>query len=477
MENTRVGPFLILERLGSNRRQRVFRARQVEQNLEVALKFVALPKNFKLQQSIDKLRIESNFLKKLTHPNIVQFLGCGVEGDKIFFCTELIDGESIASLLSRRGKMAPDQVVEIGRQLASALHYLHQRDVLHSNLTTEKVILDKNGKAQLADLRLNRARKRRWDQTRNTDVDSAAYMAPEQFSTGATEKSDIYSLGVILYELLTGRLPYAPDTLGRMAKQKQSETAPPVAQHVMNCPVWLDKIVSQMLSSDPRARPHSAKAVVLAFDEIRKIDATKKSTVSQVTGGFNPLTAGHDKSEAKRLLGVRDEKPKPTQPFYQSAWFLALSLLLIAVVFGLALIPTPSSKIIQVAQDYMNSEDPSDWRRGREEVKRIIERGDQDEYFDEAESLYFESMRRTLVQQAEKGQILLFQSQNAKAFGEAVKLQRDEKTKEAIQKFDALIKSVDPRGNERHIYIESQVRVKELREKLGDRENEPAESG
>ena len=112
-------------------------------------------------------------------------------------------------------------------------------------------------------------------------------MAPEQFRDGATQKSDFYTLGVILFEMLTGKLPYPPDTIGRMTKMKMKAEVPSVASCIMNCPIWLDKIVSQMLSPDPKNRPHSASGIILAFDEIKNIDATKKSAISQISGGFN----------------------------------------------------------------------------------------------------------------------------------------------------------------------------------------------
>ena len=142
-------------------------------------------------------------------------------------------------------------------------------------------------------------------------------MAPEQFTEGASEKSDFYSLGVMVYEMLSGKLPYPPDTMGRMTKNKINAPIPSIASHVMNCPIWLDKIVTQTLDPDPSKRPHSAQAIVLAFQEIQNIDATQKAAVDQMASGFNPLTAGEDKSEAKKLLGQEEPKPKGP-PFYQA---------------------------------------------------------------------------------------------------------------------------------------------------------------
>ncbi len=220
MENTKVGPFLIIKKLGTNRRQRVYHARQTEQQRDVALKFIAIPPDVEWAKALVKIDLEVKELQKLDHPNLVKVYGAGVHEERIFFGSELIDGESLSSILSRRGKITPDLVVEYGRQIADLLRYLHHHELIHSKLTPDKLLITSDHKVMIADLRLNRSRRRRWDSRRHRELDIAAYMAPEQFTEGATAKSDFYSLGVILFEMLTGKLPYEPDTMGRMTKMK-----------------------------------------------------------------------------------------------------------------------------------------------------------------------------------------------------------------------------------------------------------------
>jgi serine/threonine protein kinase len=449
--------------LGNNRRQRVYHARHEEQNRDVALKFIKLPPNVPRQKALEKIQIESNLLKQLKHPNLVKSFGAGVsQDDDVFFASELIKGESLSTLLSRRGKLAPDVVVDYGLQIARLLEYLHGQEILHAKLTPDKVIIDRDGVVKVADLRLNRSKKRRWDASSRRELDIAAYMAPEQFVDGATPKSDIYALGVILHEMLTGKLPYEPDTMGRMTRKKMREQPPSIAAHVMSCPIWLDKIVCQMLKPAPRDRPHTAHAVVLALEEIHKIETQKKSAVVQVSGHFNPLTAGTDKTEANRLLGKKESKLPSAPPFYESSWFLIACLVLIAVVVGWAVWPQSSQRAFDKAMQLMDSDDSNDWHRARDHLQLVIDRGKDDEYFRRAEDLYYESRRRTLVQQAEWGQILEFQTANARRFGEAVDFQKKQKYDEAIRLFQLLVETVETDGNERHIYVESLNRLKAL---------------
>ena len=111
VENTHVGPFLIVKKLGRNRRQKVYHARQTEQDRDVALKFISIPPTIEWSSALDKIEREVNELQKLKHPNLVQVYGAGVSDEnKIFFATELVEGESLTSVLSRRGKLTTDPV-------------------------------------------------------------------------------------------------------------------------------------------------------------------------------------------------------------------------------------------------------------------------------------------------------------------------------------------------------------------------------
>ncbi|MDG1512237.1 MAG: serine/threonine-protein kinase [Mariniblastus sp.] len=466
MENKHVGPFKIVSKLGS-RRQKVYRAIQTEQGREVALKFIKLPPTVEWEKAIAKIDREVVGLQELVHPGLVKVYGAGVDEQQVFFASELIEGESLASVLARRGKLTPDLVVEYGRQIADVLRYLHSKDLIHSKLTPEKILLTSEHRIKIADLRLNRPKKRRWDKTRRRELDTVAYMAPEQFVDGATQKSDFYSLGVVLFEMLTGKLPYPPDTIGRMRKMKLEAEVPSVASHIMNCPIWLDRIISQMLSPDAKARPHSARAIVLAFDEIKNIDATKKAAISQISGGFNPLTIGADRSEARRLLGVKKKKKKQTRksdtPLIQSVGFQVVAFLAVACFIIYCLIPESPSEVVAKAEVMVESEDPVKWSEAEILLKPLMD-GESD-VRQASETLFYEARRKSLVRNAERGLVTRLQTENVLDFGRAVQLQLDESDESAKRIFTKLAASVDPDGRERHVYQESVLRLGELTSK------------
>ena len=461
MENTKVGPFRIVKRLGTSRRQQVFHARQEDQGRDVVLKFISLPPSIEWAKALDKIERETAELRKLRHTNLVRVYGVGVhdEDSRIFFATELVDGEPLSAILARRGKLAPDLVVEYGHQIAEALKYIHNREVIHSKLTPEKIIVTSDHKVKVSDLRLNRAKKRRWDASRKRDLEIAAYMAPEQFDEGATQKSDFYSLGVILYELLTGRLPYEPDTMGRMAKTKKENAATPVSEVVMNCPIWLDKIVMQMVNPDPRQRPHSARAITFAFEEIKKIDATQKSAASQVAGSFNPLNAGVDKTEARKALGKKPTREKiDDTPFYQKTPFMVTTLVaMLALMIWLA-IPQSDAAFLDEVREKIASRDPENWRKAAADInKRFGDAldGGEGEHAAEATELYYETKEKLLEINAKSGiapGARNFYTPDINAYIEAVQKFLAGERLAAKAEFERLVREVDPDGRERHVY-------------------------
>ncbi len=458
MENTQVGPFRIISRLGS-RRQQVFLARQVEQDRDVALKFIKLPPGTDRDKALDKIDREVKFLQELRHPNLVRLFGAGVHEDRIFFASELVKGESLTAIIARRGRLAPDLAVDFASQICNLLEYLHENELLHAKLTPDKVLVGSDGAVKVTDLRINRSRKKRWDAvTTRRELDLAAYMAPEQHLEGATEKSDIYSIGVITYEMLTGKLPYAPDTMGRMTDRKKNEAVPSAAKLVMNCPVWLDKIVTKMLQPDARKRPHTTKAIGMAFVEIKKIDKSKRAAIAQVSGNFNPLTAGSDKTEARRLLGKKKTRnQEDLVPFYEKIWFLVVCLVLIVSLVTFAVWPISTQKLFDRGVALIESEESSDWSKGIADMRKVMDRGQQD-FTEQATQHIMTARRRLLVKRAMSGKKTGIQTKFELEFIDAYQLEQDGDLVEALEGYrENLLEHEE--SKQEHIIEETQARV------------------
>ena len=466
MENTRVGPFLIIKRLGKNRRQEVFHARQTEQDRDVALKFIQWPEKIALEQALEKVQREVDRLKQLRHENLARTFGAGVHEERIFFASEMIKGESLASILMRRGRLATDLVVEYGGQIAEILRYLHSEKQVLGRLTPEKLMVTSDHKIKLIDLRVSRANRRRWDAPKRPQPEVAAYLAPEQFTEGPSERADFYSLGVILFEMTSGQLPVDPDNLGRMIRQKQDSAAPSVAERVMDCPVWLDKMIAQLLEPRSKDRPYSANAIVLAFDEIKKLDATQKGAAAQIAGSFNPLNAGRDKSEAKRVLGKKvSSRQEPSEPFYQTIPFLVGALMLIAAVAIWFALPPSAGDLVARSRTLVESSNAADWKTATESMKRVME--SKSKFAPQAEEIYLQAQRKTLLDLAQRGmKNRNFHSPETRTFVDAYALEQDEETEQAKSLYVELVRTVDPVGAKAHIYLEARDRFKKLAGKI-----------
>lgn len=466
MENTRVGPFLIIKRLGKNRRQQVFHARQTEQDRDVALKFIKWPKKIALEQALEKVQREVVRLKQLRHENLARTYGAGVHEEKIFFASEMVKGESLASILTRRGRLATDLVVEYGRQIAEILRYVHSEKLVLGRLTPEKLMVTADHRVKLIDPRMSRANRRRWDASKRPQPEVAAYLAPEQFTEGPSDRADFYSLGVILFEMTSGQLPVDPDNLGRMIRQKQSLAAPSVAGRVMDCPVWLDKMIAQLLEPNPKDRPYSANAIVLAFDEIKKLDATKTGAAANIAGSFNPLNAGRDKSEAQRVLGKKNSsRQEPKEPFYQTIPFLAAAMMLtVAAAIWFALPPNAGDLVVR-SRSLVESPNPADWETASASMKRVME--SKSKFASQAEEIYLLAQRKTLLDLAKRGmKNRNFHSPATRTFIDAYVLEQQKETEEARALYVELVRTVDPAGSKAHIYLEARDRFKKLAGKI-----------
>ncbi len=456
VERAQVGPFQILDRLGTNRRHKVFHARQTEQNRDVALKFIKTPPDMDRATAFAKIQREVEILKTLDHPNLVHVYGAGVDGEQVFFAHELIHGESLTTKLSRCGKLATDMAEDLAIQVADALGYLHEQDIVHAKLTPDKILIDEAGNARVNDVRLNRAKRRTWDATHRRELDAAAYMAPEQFNEGATHKSDLYALGAILYEMVTGKIPLEPENLASLYNQKTTIPPASVSSLVLDCPIWLDRLISALLDPDPARRPHSARAVYYALLEIRKIDKNKTAVVNQMTRGFNPLTIGADKTEAKRLLGqleVIDERPA----LYQRTWFQVLGLVCVVVAIAYFAWPPSNATLFARGQRMLESNHVSEVVQARDNFDRIIARRWKDEWWLNADEMGDKARSKILLLNADAGKQSFDNVTNQ--FNKAYLAEKNGDSAEAMRLYNRLLRSISVDANYHIVASESQKRI------------------
>ena len=241
----------------------VYRADDLTLGQPVALKF--LPEQASSDpELLDRFRTEVRISRKVSHPNVCRVYDVGEVDGFTFYTMEYIDGEDLASLLRRIGRLPSDKGLEIARQLCAGLAAAHAKGVLHRDLKPANIMLDGRGQVMVTDFGLAAF----VDQVTGADVRSGtpAFMAPEQLAgKEVTEKSDIYSLGLVLYEIFTGRSAYSAENLADLLKTRNAATISRPSSIVKDIDPLVERVILRCLELDPANRPPNVLTVAAAL--------------------------------------------------------------------------------------------------------------------------------------------------------------------------------------------------------------------
>jgi serine/threonine-protein kinase len=372
-----VGPFVIERALGSGAMGTVFRARHKDTGQRVAIKVVA-PGLAANDQSLERFKRESAILKQLRHPNIVRLVATGRYHGTPFYAMEYVEGESLDHALARRGRITWEELVGLGRQLCAALEHVHHKGIIHRDLKPSNVMVLPDGTVKLTDFGIAKDVDLTALTAANSTVGTASYMSPEQCKgvRDLTARSDLYSLGIMFYELLTGQKPFTAEAPMELFMKHINEPAPRPSRLAMETPVWLDTLIVQLLEKEPEQRPHTAAAVGEALERVREkvvaqqsagVEAVRSRLIDRKRGA--PGLEEEDKEAARTLLGKKKKKKKRAVPFYRRNWFrgavLAALLVGIGWVFYTAFIKPPSSESLHAqARELLANNEAKEAREG-----------------------------------------------------------------------------------------------------------------
>ena len=209
---------------------------------------------------IDRLKLEAKSVARLSHPGVVQVFDQGVDAEGAFLVMELVPGGTLREVVNERGPMPAHVVLSVLRPILGALDDAHSNGLIHRDIKPENIMVSQTGAVKLGDFGLVRAVAEARSTSQNIVLGTAAYLAPEQIATGDTDpRSDLYSLGVVAFELLTGRVPFQGDNPVATAYQRLERNAPPPSSIMPGIPEDLDDLILHATERDPCARISSAR--------------------------------------------------------------------------------------------------------------------------------------------------------------------------------------------------------------------------
>jgi len=260
------GRYEIVQTLGEGGMGAVYKAKDLELDRMVALKVIR-PELARNSSIIERFKQELLLSQRVTHRNVIRIYDLG-EGDGVKFITmEYIEGRDLRSLIHERKNFPPQEAVRIMQQVCLALDAAHIVDVIHRDLKPQNVMLDQSGRVLVMDFGLARTLEGDGMTQSGALVGTMEYMSPEQaLAQNLDQRSDLFSAGLILYELLTGQTPFrAESALASLIKRTQ-ERAAPISDFDPSIPSNLTKIVSKCLERDPNLRYQSAKELLADLD-------------------------------------------------------------------------------------------------------------------------------------------------------------------------------------------------------------------
>jgi serine/threonine-protein kinase len=330
---TLAGRYVVEDVLGRGGMATVYLARDEELERPVAVKILAghLAGDPSFR---DRFVREARLAAQLSHPNVVQIFDAGEDEGHPYIVMECVEGHTLADELRNRRPQDPARVVDIGIQVCAGLEHAHTAGLIHRDIKPANLLLRDDGTVKIADFGIARAA----ESTRLTQMGSvlgtAAYLSPEQaLGEEVTAATDIYALGCVLYEGLTGRTPYVFETLAELAVKHQQEAIPPVRELCPEVPEPLEAVVMRCLARNPDFRPASAADLARGLSTAAPPDAATRP-LPQATGA---------RASEMGTVPLRPPAPPRREPPSRPRWILPAILATLLVIAAVVIAVTALS--------------------------------------------------------------------------------------------------------------------------------------
>lgn len=394
MTERMIGPFEVGDRIGIGGMGIVYRATYTKNGAQVALKILSpeLSDTESLQRRFER---EVAILKKLQHPNIVRYYGGGKFGTQRFYAMELVTGGSVEDLLREKKRLSWEEALDITMQVAKALEHAHEAGVIHRDLKPGNLLMTRDHVIKLTDFGIARDTTATALTAAGKTVGTYAYMAPEQIrgKPPVDKKTDLYALGCVLFELISGETPFQSENQGEMLMMHLQEEPPRITSLVPGCPQQVEDLIFKLIEKDPGDRPYDALALQSMIEEVRRSIADEKTNAARAFEAATAATviaSAKDISELKGAVAKPKKKKKKTVagPFYEQIWFLGTILALVLGVIVYSFLPAGEDALMQKAQQLLKADFTVDHTRARDDyLKPLLKKFPNGKYAVQAEKL------------------------------------------------------------------------------------------
>jgi predicted Ser/Thr protein kinase len=388
MIGDRLGKWQIFKELGRGGMGRVYLGQEELSGRQAAIKVLAAELSVEAG-FLHRFQREIDTLSQLTHPNIVRFYESGFENGIYYYAMEYVEGDSLDEILRKEGRLPWNEVLDIALQVCPALRHVHDHGIIHRDLKPPNLIRTPSGQVKLMDFGIAKVFASAHLTATGGVVGTAEFLSPEQAAgKPVTKRSDLYSLGVVLYTLLTGRTPFEGTSfIDLLHKHRYAQFDAP-QKIVPEIPYEINDVVCQLLEKDPAKRPPDCMVLGRQLESIRK-KLSRKGSHTEPGLGTDATVAEHGAllsndggaegpatlmSRLMRSELEQQNRPHPLMEFFNRAWVL---ILLLAVVIGILVWtfwPLSDEALYARGAELMASSRPADWIRGWEEYLEPLSR-------------------------------------------------------------------------------------------------------
>jgi eukaryotic-like serine/threonine-protein kinase len=338
------GRYRIQRKLGSGGMANVYLAHDEELGRRVAIKILD-DRHARDEQFVERFRREAQHAAGLSHPNIVSIYDRGEAEGTYYIAMEHVEGRTLKELLVARGPSPLGIAIDYTRQILSALRFAHRNGIVHRDIKPHNVIVDGEGRVKVMDFGIARAGAASQMTEAGSIIGTAQYLSPEQARGAPVDQtSDLYSTGIVLYELLTGTVPFTGDTPVEIAMKHLSQVPEPPSTHRPEVPRDLDYVALRALAKDPSDRYHSAEEMDSDLERIARGIGVSAETAEAATTVLSQTEVGEAATTirpAATAVGGRTYTPgryyeydEPPRRRSIWPWLLGIGLVALALVGG-----------------------------------------------------------------------------------------------------------------------------------------------